>query len=77
MQILCATTSAAAQVLAILLAARLRPIHDFEIRPILVITPPIAYTMHSALTHRQLIQIRAIADTTVNEEPVCPPLMSH
>jgi hypothetical protein len=76
MQILCITTSAAAQVLTILLTAGLRPIHDFEISPILAITPPIVYTMHSALTNRQVTQIRAIAYTTVSAEPA-PRIISY
>ena len=70
MQIVCTTTSAAAQVLAILLAARLRLVKDFEISPIFSATPPITYTLNWAVTDRQLKQIRALADTAVNPHNV-------
>jgi len=65
MQIVCTTTSAAAQVLAFLLAAHLQPIRHFEIRPILSTIPPITYTLYSALTDKQVTQICTIAHTTV------------
>jgi hypothetical protein len=65
MQIVCATTGAAAEVLTLLLAAHLRPIIHFGIRPVFSITPPITYTLYRALTDEQMAQIRAIADTAV------------
>jgi len=65
MHIVCTTISAAAQVLTFLLAAGLRPIHDFMIHPVLSVTPPITYTMLMTLTAAQKDQIRAIVDTTV------------
>jgi hypothetical protein len=67
MRIVCTTASAAGQVLTILLNAQLRPLHDFEIRPVLSTTPPITYTMLVALTAAQLTQIRAIPDTTITD----------
>jgi hypothetical protein len=65
MQIVCSTTSAAAQVVTILLHAGLRPIRDFEIHPVLSTTPPILFTMLMVLTAAQIGQIGAIPDTMV------------
>ena len=65
MQIICATTAAAAQVLAILLAADLHPVQDFEIRPILSTTPPITYTMLTVLKHAQRAKLRAVVDIAI------------
>jgi len=65
MQIICATTAAAAQVMAILLAAHLQPVQDFEIRPILSTTPPLIFTMLAVLTAAQATKIRVLADTEV------------
>jgi hypothetical protein len=65
MQIVCTTTSAAGQVLAILLTAQLVPVRDFEIRPIISTTPPITFTMLLVLSAPLLAQIRALPDTTV------------
>jgi hypothetical protein len=64
-QIVCATVSAAAQVLRILMAAHLWPARDFEIHPILSSTPPITFTMLVILTAVQVTKIRAVADTTI------------
>ena len=65
MQIVCATERAAAQVLRILLTADLRPIRDYEIRPILSTTPPITYTLLRPLTEAQVTEIGTVANTTV------------
>jgi hypothetical protein len=64
-QIVCATVSAAAQVLRILMAAHLQPIRDFKIRPVLSLTPPITFTMLVILTTAQMTKIRALADATI------------
>jgi hypothetical protein len=61
MQIVCTTPQAAAQVLTILAAARLQPVRDFQIRPVLSIEPPITYTMLVALTAAQMRKIRKVA----------------
>ena len=65
MHIVCTTISAAAEVLVLLLSAHLQPLRDFEIRPVLSITPPITYTLYSAMTTAQVTKIRTVADTTV------------
>ena len=65
MQIICTTTTAAAEVLACLLAAHLQPSRHFEIRPTFTIIPPITYTMLSILTKAQMRQIGAVANTTI------------
>jgi len=65
MQIVCTTTSGAAQVLAFLLATHLQPIRDFTIHPVLSVTPPITYTMLMTLTAAQQAQIRAMVDTAI------------
>ena len=65
MQIVCTTTQAAAQVLLILLTAHLRPARDFELRPVLSLTPPITYTLYRAVPASQVTKLRAIADTTI------------
>jgi hypothetical protein len=65
-QIVCATVSAAAQVLRILMAAHLQPTRDFTIQPILSTTPPITFIMLGVLTAAQVRKIRAVADTTVS-----------
>ena len=70
MQIVCTTFSGAAEVLAILLTARLRPVSDFEISPIFSTVPPITYALNCPLTARQIKQIRAIADITINTPPI-------
>jgi hypothetical protein len=66
-QIICATASAAAHVLQLLLAAQLQPARDFEISPILAITPPITYTLLIVVPAPLARKIRATADTTVVE----------
>jgi hypothetical protein len=65
MQIICATTRAAAQVLTILLHAELRPVRDYQIRPVLSTTPPIVFTMLHSLSDLTLAKIRAIPDITI------------
>jgi hypothetical protein len=65
MRIVCATTQAAAEVLQLLLAAGLHPGRDFEISPIFSTTPPIFYTVSTALSHANRDKIRAMADTTI------------
>ena len=65
MQIVCATPQAAAQVLTILYAAHFQPVRDFTIQPILSTTPPLIFTMLVALPVKQMMAIRAIADTIV------------
>jgi hypothetical protein len=70
MRIICATTRAGARVMAILLHAGSRPVRDYEIRPLLSNTPPITYTMNSALTDAQLAQISAIPDTTIQSDVI-------
>jgi hypothetical protein len=64
-QIVCATASAAAKVLTILLAAHLQPIRDFAIQPAFSTTPPITFTMLVILTAAQVTKIGLIADTTI------------
>jgi hypothetical protein len=68
MQITCSTTSAAAEVIRILLHAGLRPILDYELSPVLSIVPPIDFTMRCVLTAAQITQIGAIADTTIESK---------
>jgi hypothetical protein len=68
MQIVCSTTSAAAQVMKILFAARLRPRYDFQISPVLSTTPPVVFTIDPLLVDGSLPTIRAIADTTIETE---------
>jgi hypothetical protein len=68
MQIVCTTASAGAQVLALLFAARLSLLRDFQLSPVLSTTPPIVFTMLCALTSAQIVQISAIADTTIAGE---------
>ena len=65
MQIVCTTPSAGAQVLALLFAARLSPLRDYQLSPVLSTTPPIVFTMLVVLTPAQLAQIGAIPDTTI------------
>ena len=67
MQIVCTTPQAAANVLQLLFAAELRPIHDFEISPVLSIVPPITYTLLCILTCAQRTKLSALADTTIVE----------
>ncbi len=67
MQIVCITTQAAAQVLVILLTAHLQPARDFELHPVLSLTPPITYTLYRAVPGPQMAKLRAIADTTIIE----------
>jgi hypothetical protein len=62
MHITCTTPHAAAQVLSILLTAGLKIVSDFQISPVLSITPPIIFTMLCVLT---AAQIGAIPDTTI------------
>lgn len=65
MQIVCATTQAAAQVLIVLLSAGLQPARDFELDPVLSLIPPITYTMYSSIPAPQMAKLRSIANTTV------------
>ena len=65
MQIVCLTTSAATQVVRILLPAGLRPILDYEISPEFATMAPIIFTMICALSPALLDQIRVIPDTTI------------
>jgi hypothetical protein len=65
MYITCSTTSAASQVLSILLLAGLHPLRDYKLSPVLSTTPPNIFTMIHLLTSAQLATIRAIPDTTV------------
>ncbi|MEO7909229.1 MAG: hypothetical protein ABIV47_06220 [Roseiflexaceae bacterium] len=65
MQIVCATPQAAAEVLTILYAARLQPVRDFTIQPVLSTTPPLIFTVLADLTAAQLTKIGAIADTMI------------
>ena len=65
MQIVCATTAAAAQVLWILRSTGLCIALDFTIRPGLSTTPPFTFAMLGILTAVQVTKIRAVADTTI------------
>jgi hypothetical protein len=65
MQIECTTTSAAAQVLRILLFANLRPARDFEVRPILTLEAPFIFTIRGTLPSAQMPKLHALADTTI------------
>jgi hypothetical protein len=67
MQIICATTEAAAEVLLLLSLAGLHPVDAFTIHPILSTTPPITFHMLVGLSATQVQKIRAIAGTTVIE----------
>jgi hypothetical protein len=64
-QIVCTTTITAARVLLLLRGGALQPGQDFTIRPGLADAPPITYTVYHPLTDTQVIQISAIAGTTV------------
>ena len=65
MRIVCTSTSAAAQVLAILLRAGMLPLHEFQISPVLSILPPIVFTLDHRLPNSVLTQIRPLPDTTL------------
>jgi hypothetical protein len=65
MQIVCATALAGAQVLTILFAAQLQVLRHFTIQPVLIITPPLIFTMLVALTIAQVTKIGAVPDTTI------------
>jgi hypothetical protein len=65
MQIICSTMSAAAEVVAILLDAGLRPFYDFQISPVLSTVPPIIFTVLRPLSAPQLDQIRILSDITI------------
>jgi hypothetical protein len=66
MRIVCATPHAAAQVLTILYDARLQPVRDFTIQPVLSTTPPLIFTMLATLTAAQVRAISTVPDTTVS-----------
>jgi hypothetical protein len=63
MIIQCLTTNAAGQVLAILLHAHLRPIHEFTITPVLSVIPPITFTLTPTLPPEQLARLGAAVST--------------
>jgi hypothetical protein len=65
MQIVCTTAQAAAHVLELLLSDGLRPVRDFEISPVLSITPPTTYTMLVALSATLVTKLRVMPHTTV------------
>jgi hypothetical protein len=52
MQIICMTTTAAAQVLMILLTAKLWPRYDYELRPVISTTADYVYP--ASPTHRSV-----------------------
>jgi hypothetical protein len=65
MQIVCATSEAAASVLSLLLITGLHPVSDYAIEPSFSSTPPITFIMRVSLTASQVGKIRAIPDTTI------------
>ena len=63
--ITCTTIEAAAQVLAVLIDARLVPSRDFRFEGSYPRTPPITFTLLAMLPAYVLGQLRAIDDTTI------------
>jgi hypothetical protein len=68
MQIVCATTTAAAEVLSVLLHAGLHPFYDYRLGPNLPTSPPIVFTLLLDLTPMQLDTILAVSDIRVETE---------
>ena len=68
MQIICATPQAAADVLAILFAAHVDPLQGYTIQTAVSTNPPLIVTMAVGLPAAILAQIRAVADTTIDDE---------
>jgi hypothetical protein len=69
MQIVCSTTIASAQVMAILFKAGLRVLQDYQIRPALSVELPIVFSMERSLPDALLDQIPAITDSTIAAPP--------
>jgi len=65
MQIICTTTTAAAQVLMILLTAKLWPRYDYELRPVISPLPPITFILHLPLIDPLIEQIEGLPETLI------------
>jgi hypothetical protein len=63
MQIECATTSAAAQVMVALMEQKLRSGKDFYLDGPNLPDPPTSFTIHVNLSYSVMSQLQAIADT--------------
>ena len=68
MQIACTTTSAATEVVALLLGAHLRSGREFRLTGLYPPGTPIYVTLSKAISAHLVAQIRAIPDTTIVEE---------
>ena len=67
MQIVCDTPQAAAQVLYILYRARLQPVRDFRMQPVLSTAPPLVFTTLVRLPLRQVSKLCRVPGTTIGE----------
>ena len=65
MQIICATTLAAAEVVALLLRANLVPAYGFRIEPIFEPLVPVTFTPREPLPEVLLNQIAAVPETQI------------
>jgi hypothetical protein len=65
MQIDCTTARAAAEVLAILLSARLRPGREFYVTGPIPPGTPVHITLNAPLPAHLVAQVQAIPDTTI------------
>jgi hypothetical protein len=70
MQVECATTSAAAQVMVALTEQKLRPDKDFHVHGPNLPDPPTCFTIHVALRYSVVSQLQAIPDTIITRERV-------
>jgi hypothetical protein len=69
MQIVCASKTAAAAVVTLLLRATLRPAHDFTIHPVFMPLAPITFTPRAPLPDALLKQIAAVPETLIVRQP--------
>jgi len=72
MQIVCATTPAAAEVAALLVAAKLVPAHHFRVEPVFDRGETITFTPRTPFPDELLKQIAAVPETQI----VYPPFVS-
>jgi len=68
MRIACTTTRAAAEVVALLLGAHLRPEREFRLTGSWPPGTPIYVTLSEAIPAHLVAHVRAIPDTTIVEE---------
>ena len=70
MKIVCATTLAAAEVLALLLLAKLVPAHGFRVDPVFEPLAPVTLTPREPLAAALLHQIAAVPETQIVRPPI-------